>query len=66
MALFERVPVLPFDRMAAARYAGIPFRRGRFDRLIAAHALSLGARLVTNNPADFSDIPDLRMENWLE
>jgi len=66
MDLFERIPVMPFDRMAAVRYAAIPFRRGRFDRLIAAHALALRATLVTNNPADFDDIPNLRMENWLE
>jgi tRNA(fMet)-specific endonuclease VapC len=35
------------------------------DRLIAAHALSLGLILVTNNENDFRDYRDLRIENWL-
>lgn len=63
--LFEQVPVRPFDREAAVRYAGLPFRRASFDRLIAAHALALGATLVTSNPRDFADIRNLRVENWL-
>lgn len=63
-ALFEQVPVQPFDQQAALHYARLPFRRRSFDRLIAAHALSLGATLVTNNPRDFADIPALRIENW--
>lgn len=61
---FEIVPVLPFDRVAAAAYARLPFRRGQFDRLIAAHALALGLTLVTNNERDFADMPGLRVENW--
>lgn len=62
--LFDLVPPLPFDRAAADVYAGLPFRRARYDRLIAAHALSLGLTLVTNNERDFQDIPGLRIENW--
>lgn len=62
--LFERVPILPFDRWAASAYADIPFRRGRFDRLIGAHAVAAGLTLVTNNEADFADIPGLTIENW--
>lgn len=58
------VPVLPFDRSAAQTYGAIPHRRGRHDRLIAAHALSLGLTLVTNNERDFADVPGLRVENW--
>ena len=61
---FDRVPILPFDRHAASAYATIPFRRGRFDRLIGAHALATGLTLVTNNEADFADIPGLTIENW--
>lgn len=64
MALFEQVPVVPFDREAAAHYASLPFRRRSFDALIAAHARARGAVLVTNNPADFAHVPGLRMENW--
>lgn len=60
----EEVAVVPFDEQAARCYARLPFRRGNFDRLIAAHALSLDLTLVTNNEADFADIPGLRTENW--
>nr|WP_269141373.1 type II toxin-antitoxin system VapC family toxin [Sphingomonas sp. IC-56] len=63
-ALFAAVGVLPFDQAAARAYAALPFRRGRFDRLIAAHALSAGLTLVTNNEADFADVPGLQIENW--
>lgn len=63
-ALFDLVTVLPFDEVAGHGYADLPFRRGRFDRLIAAHALSLRLTLVTNNPRDFDDVEGLRVENW--
>jgi tRNA(fMet)-specific endonuclease VapC len=33
--------------------------------MIAAHAVSSQSILVTNNTADFSDIPGLAMENWV-
>jgi tRNA(fMet)-specific endonuclease VapC len=62
--LIRQMPVQPFDQRAAEVYAQLPFRRGRFDRLIAAHAVSLGLTLITNNERDFADIPDLRVENW--
>lgn len=58
------VPILPFDEAAARKYAELPFRRARFDRLLAAHALSLGAIVITNNEADFADVPGLKVENW--
>ncbi len=63
-ALFTAVPVLLFDRRAASCYRAVPFKRGTFDRLIAAHALALGLVLVTNNPRDYGDVPGLRLENW--
>ena len=63
-ALFDAVAVLPFDQVAARAYAALPFKRGRYDWLIAAHALSLGLTLVTNNEADFGDVPGLKIENW--
>jgi tRNA(fMet)-specific endonuclease VapC len=35
------------------------------DLLIAAHALSLGVRLVTNYEREFRHVPGLRVENWV-
>lgn len=37
---------------------------GAMDLLIAAHALGLGATLVTNNVNDFSRVLALECENW--
>lgn len=62
--LFVLIEPLPFDREAALACQRIPFRRGSFDRLIAAHALSLDLVLITSNEADFADVPGLRVENW--
>jgi len=64
LRLFRAVPVLPFDEQAGVAYSKLPFKRGSFDRLIAAHALALGLTLVTNNERDFMDIPHLRVANW--
>ncbi|KAB7648466.1 tRNA(fMet)-specific endonuclease VapC [Polymorphobacter fuscus] len=63
-SLLAVVPALPFDEVAAKAYARLPFRRGRFDRLIAAHALSRGLTVVTANVRDFSDVRGLQVEDW--
>lgn len=63
-ALIEVIPVLPFNDAAAHAYAKMPFKRARFDRLLAAQALSLEATVVTNNEGDFADVPGLKVENW--
>ena len=63
-AFVEEVPVLDFDFKAAQAYATLPFRRASYDRLIAAHALSHGLVVVTDNEADFVDVPGLTIENW--
>lgn len=63
-AFLEEVPVLDFDVKAALAYAALPFRRASYDRLIAAHALSQGLIVVTDNVAHFADVPDLPVENW--
>ena len=63
-AFVEEVAVVDFDYKAAMTYATLPFRRASYDRLIAAHALSLGLTIVTENGRDFADIPGLRIENW--
>jgi tRNA(fMet)-specific endonuclease VapC len=63
-AFVSVIPILPFDDAAAQEYAKLPFKRARFDRLLAAHALALDAIVVTNNEADFADVPGLKVENW--
>jgi tRNA(fMet)-specific endonuclease VapC len=67
--LIARVPVLPFGEHDAQSYgvlaAAVPDRkRDAMDRLIAAHALSAGCVVVTNNEADFRDYPGIQLENW--
>jgi tRNA(fMet)-specific endonuclease VapC len=57
-------PVIPFDEAAARAYAKVPFRRGKFDRLIAAHALARDMILLTSNVSDFADVPGLKVEDW--
>jgi tRNA(fMet)-specific endonuclease VapC len=63
-AFVRAIPILAFDEAAARAYALLPFKRARFDRLLAAHALSVGATVITNNEADFADVPGLKVENW--
>jgi tRNA(fMet)-specific endonuclease VapC len=67
------IPVLPMDASAGLHYGqvraelerkGSPV--GAYDLLIAAHALSLGLTLVTNNVREFRRIEQLRVENWAE
>lgn len=69
LASFE---VASFDERAASAYGplraslkaqGTPI--GPLDTLIAAHALSLGAIVVTNNVREFGRVPNLLLENWL-
>ena len=67
--LTKRVPVLPYMEADAQSYgilrATVRDRnRDTMDRLIAAHAVSTGLTLVTNNEADFKDYPSLVVENW--
>jgi len=66
------VAVLPFDQAAADRFgavAGALARRdeliGTFDTLIAAHALSCGVILVTNNTKPFQRVAGLKTANWI-
>lgn len=63
-AFVEEVPVLNFDYKAALAYTMLPFKRGSFDRLIAAHALSHDLTVVTHNEKHFADVPGLKVENW--
>lgn len=70
--LLENIEILPFEDDADRKYgeirsaleqAGTPI--GANDYLIAAHALSLGFTLVTDNEREFSRVPGLKIENWL-
>jgi tRNA(fMet)-specific endonuclease VapC len=63
-AMTTEIPVVDFSEAAARIYGTLPFRRARFDRLIAAHALALDVGIVTNNLADFADIDGLTVEDW--
>ncbi len=67
--LLDFIPAQPFDTDAATRYGVLAAavrdrRRDVLDRMIAAHAVSLGLTLVTNNEADFNIYPGLTVENW--
>jgi tRNA(fMet)-specific endonuclease VapC len=65
--------IVEFNQAAATIYGTIRSdleRRGliigAMDMLIASQALSLGVTLVTNNVREFSRIPTLSLENWVE
>lgn len=47
---------------AALEKQGTPI--GPLDALIAAHAVSLDATLVTNNTREFERVPGLTVEDW--
>ena len=68
--LLEYLPIAPFDQAAADAYGEIIAHCGwvrarDFDRMIAGHAISISAALVTNNTADFRDIPGLDLVDWV-
>jgi tRNA(fMet)-specific endonuclease VapC len=72
-ALNELIDIRPFDRQAAVCYGDIRSsleKRGETiganDLLIAAHALSLGWCLVTNNEREFSRVQGLQIANWAQ
>jgi len=68
----QRLLIDPWDEDVARHYGiiqahlkqqGIPI--GNNDLLIASHARSLNAVLVTNNVKEFNRVPDLSIENWV-
>jgi tRNA(fMet)-specific endonuclease VapC len=72
-AFLAPLEIVDFDFAAAQQYGvvrayseniGKPI--GAYDLMIAAHALSLGFVLVTNNEQKFQRIPDLIVENWVK
>ncbi|HUW25185.1 MAG TPA: type II toxin-antitoxin system VapC family toxin [Gallionella sp.] len=69
-SLLEDIVVLPFDGAAASSYGSVRLatqerKRDALDKLIAAHAITLGVTLVTNNEADFVIYPGIKVENWV-
>ena len=65
-----RMTILPWDSEAARHYGQIRAAlerkgqpMGNLDTMIGAHALALGAVLVTNDRA-FTRIKELRVEDW--
>jgi tRNA(fMet)-specific endonuclease VapC len=71
-AILARVVVLGFDVPADSAYARIRAELeaagqpiGPNDLLIAAHATSLDATMVTANVAEFQRVRGLNVENWM-
>ena len=69
--LAEEVRCVDFDVHAAATYGDVRTaleKRGKplgaYDMLIAAHALSLGLVLITDNEREFKRVRSLVVENW--
>src|SRR5207253_7591774 len=70
--LLREMPVLPFDIPADAEYGTIRSALeaggktiGGNDLLIAAHALAIGATVVTGNTGEFKRVGGLNVQNWL-
>ena len=70
-ALVQEIEPLDFDLRAAATYGRVRAqleaggtRIGPNDMLIAAHALSRGLTVVTDNTAEFRRVKGLKVENW--
>ena len=69
--LFDLFPVLAFDHKAARHYGEIRADLekkgttiGPLDLLIAAHARSLGATVVTANVGEFKRVKGLKVLAW--
>jgi tRNA(fMet)-specific endonuclease VapC len=65
-----RFQVIEFGEAAAEDYARVRLAVrhspiGALDALIAAHALSIDAGVVTGNIKHFSRVPGLVVENWI-
>ena len=64
--ILSAIKVVPFEIKAASIFGELtqkyPNRKSSFDRMIAAHAISLDVILVTNNVADF-ELYGITIEN---
>lgn len=71
-AVLDVLPILNLEPDADRHYSALRNQLesagtiiGANDMLIAAHALSANAILVTDNEGEFSRVTGLRVENWL-
>lgn len=71
--MLRSVEILPLEPDADRHYARLRVEMeksgnviGANDMLIAAHAVSIGCVLVTDNVREFGRVPGLRIENWLK
>ena len=71
-SILAAIRVLPFEPPMDGFYAEIRATLeskghliGPNDMLIAAHCRTLGVTLVTDNLAEFSRVPGLRVKNWI-
>jgi len=69
----EPLEIADFDIAAAQAYGGLRHALeasgtpiGPLDTQIAAHALSLGVCLVSNNTREFERVKGLTLENWVD
>ena len=69
----QHLEIMDWDRNAADEYATIRTKLeaggtpiGAMDMMIAAHAKSIHAILVTNNQKHFNKVKGLKIENWVE
>ena len=72
-ALSRHLAIFDWSPEAARHYAEIraELRKkgsmiGSNDFMIASHARSMGATVVTNNRKDFGRVKGLKIENWLD
>lgn len=72
-AILAAIQVFPLEEPADRAYATLRTaleKRGIVigpnDMLIAAHALTIDHTVVTANHREFSRVPGLRVENWLQ
>jgi tRNA(fMet)-specific endonuclease VapC len=71
--ILSALEILPLETPADQHYGKVRHRLSRQgtpigpnDQLIAAHALAADLTLVTANIREFSRVPGLKVENWLE
>ena len=72
LTVLDAFEILPFETPAEIAYGDLRARLeaagkpiGGNDMLIAAHAVSLGHTIVTDNERKFSRVDGLPVENWL-